>query len=109
MSRSTQYLSTDQYTVQCMAEADENRYIILQLGLAGPAIQLAMTVLREGKKIAADKIREAVRETDAAPAPSHRSERRLADPVPASSHGNRSISDEGRDKGDLMAEMLRDK
>lgn len=62
-----------------------------------------MTVLREGKKIAADKIREAVKEADAAP-----SGRRYADPVPAST-GNRSVADEGRDKGDLMAEMMRDK
>jgi hypothetical protein len=85
--------------------SDIYSYIILQLGLAGPAIQLAMTVLREGKKIAADKIREAVREADAAPAPSTRSEKRLADPVHAS---NRSTGG-SRDNGDLVAEMMRDK
>ncbi|OXG29722.1 protein SEY1 [Cryptococcus neoformans] len=69
-------------------------YIILQLGLAGPILQIAGTVIREIRQIAAKKLREAFADVPEA-------QRVLARPVTAS-------SSEGQErKGDLLkGEML---
>ncbi|KGB78728.1 protein SEY1 [Cryptococcus deuterogattii 99/473] len=69
-------------------------YIILQLGLAGPILQISGTVIREIRQIAAKKLREAFADVPEA-------QRVLAQPVTASS------SDGQERKGDLLkGEML---
>ncbi|ODN80608.1 protein SEY1 [Cryptococcus amylolentus CBS 6039] len=57
-------------------------YIILQLGLAGPILQITRTVFSEVKTIATNKLREAFAEVPEA-------QRILADPVPASAASQR--------------------
>lgn len=77
----------------CKTE-QSNRYIILQLGLAGPILQISGTVIREIRQIAAKKLREAFADVPEA-------QRVLAQPVTASS------SDGQERKGDLLkGEML---
>lgn len=44
---------------ESLPDAAHPRYIILQLGLAGPILQLARTLFNEAKRIGTDKIREA--------------------------------------------------
>ncbi|WVO19367.1 protein SEY1 [Cryptococcus decagattii] len=69
-------------------------YIILQLGLAGPILQISGTVIREIRQIAAKKLREAFADVPEA-------QRVLAQPVTAAS------SDGQERKGDLLrGEML---
>ena len=69
------------------------RYIVLQLGLAGPILQVSQTVFYEVKRIATEKLREAFAEVPEA-------QRHLARPVPASSLG------EEPKRRDLMAEKV---
>lgn len=93
--------------------AAASAYIILQLGLAGPLLQVTRTVLSEIRRIATEKLREAFAEPAAVgAAPS----RRLVDPMPATqARGERrragsdhelndmSLTDEARRRGDLVA------
>jgi hypothetical protein len=72
----------------------------LQLGLAGPILQVARTVIREVQRIATDRLREAFAEVPEA--------RQLAQPVPAGSQRNESRTDEARRKGDLLSEKFLD-
>lgn len=74
------------------------RYIVLQLGLAGPILQVSQTVLFEVKRIATDKLREAFRDVPEAGAGSRR---HLAEPVSAS-----NSSDAKRRERDLVAEKV---
>ena len=69
------------------------RYIVLQLGLAGPILQVSQTVFYEVKRIATEKLREAFAEVPEV-------QRHLARPVPASSLG------EEPKRRDLMAEKV---
>lgn len=55
------------------------RYIVLQLGLAGPILQVSQTVFYEVKRLATEKLREAFAEVPEA-------RRHLANPVPASNY-----------------------
>jgi hypothetical protein len=71
-------------------------YIILQLGLAGPILQVSQTVFYEVKRMATEKLREAFAEVPEA-------QRHLARPVPASSNGT---GEESRRRGDLVAEKV---
>jgi hypothetical protein len=85
--------------------ADIPRYIILQLGLAGPILQISRTVLNEVRRIATDKLREAFAEIpDAQPvaASSNESRTRTADGMDG--HG-----EEARRKGDLVGEKVLEK
>jgi hypothetical protein len=82
-------------------------YIIFQLGLAGPLMQLIGTVVGEARRIGTQKLREALVQPDEQP--------RLAAPVPARAGSNGSststdgIADEARRRGDLMAEKFLEK
>lgn len=55
----------------------DSRYIVLQLGLAGPLIQVSRTVLGEVKRIGTERLREAFAE------PPQHERAHLAAPVPA--------------------------
>ncbi|OCF39288.1 protein SEY1 [Kwoniella heveanensis CBS 569] len=87
-------------------------YIVLQLGLAGPLLQVTRTVFNEIKRIATDKLREAFAEIPEA-------QRVLAQPVLASSGGSSSrnttgtgtdgLRSEERKRGDLLAEKVLEK
>ncbi|WWD17114.1 protein SEY1 [Kwoniella shandongensis] len=75
-------------------------YIVLQLGLAGPLLQVSKTVINEVRRIATEKLREAFADVPEA-------QRVLAQPVSASSNG--TASDEGRRRGDLLADKYLEK
>lgn len=76
------------------------RYIVLQLGLAGPILQVTRTVAGEVQRIATDKLREAFAEVPEA--------RQLAQPVLANASGE-SRDAEARRKGDLLGEKFLEK
>ena len=78
------------------------RYIILQLGLAGPLLQIAKTLVAEIKRIGTDKLRAAFADVPEV-------QRRLADPVKANASAMEmeGLGAERRRKGDLLShEML---
>lgn len=84
-------------------------YIVLQLGLAGPLLQVSRTVIGEVQRIATDRLREAFAEPAA-----NNSSRRLVDPMPATQDRSdvkpakpRGPS-EARARGDLLAEKFED-
>ncbi|WWC89135.1 protein SEY1 [Kwoniella dendrophila CBS 6074] len=82
-------------------------YIILQLGLAGPLLQVIRTVLNEVKRIATERLREAFKEVPEA-------QRILNQPYLASnnsstSHGNDGLRSEERKKGVLLSEKMVEK
>ncbi|KAL1411658.1 Dynamin-like GTPase that mediates homotypic ER fusion [Vanrija albida] len=70
-------------------------YIVLQLGLAGPLLQVSKTVAYEVKRIGTDKLREAFAEPPA-------SQRVLTEPVAAAHNG--TLADEARRRGDPLAD-----
>ncbi|WVQ81742.1 protein SEY1 [Cryptococcus sp. DSM 104549] len=79
-------------------------YIVLQLGLAGPILQISRTVLGEVRRIATDRLREAFAEVPEA-------QRILSQPVAAATGGRLDGGDglrgEERKRGDLLgAELL---
>ena len=71
-----------------------SRYIVLQLGLAGPILQVSQTVFYEVKRLATEKLREAFAEVPEA-------RRHLANPVSASSN----YTEEPK-RRDLVAEKV---
>ena len=75
------------------------RYIVLQLGLAGPILQVTRTVFAEVRRIGTEKLREVFAE----PAP----ERTLEQPHHARPASN--SSEEVRRRGDLLAEKYEEK
>ncbi|WWC61965.1 protein SEY1 [Kwoniella dejecticola CBS 10117] len=87
-------------------------YIILQLGLAGPLLQVTRTVLFEVKRIATDRLREAFKEIPEA-------QRVLNTPYLANSSTSSpnattattsdGLRNEERNKGDLLAEKMLEK
>jgi len=77
-------------------------YIVFQLGLAGPLLQVTRTVMGEVKRIGTDKLREAFAEP-----PASSSGRRLADPI-AVDNGT-GTADQARRRGDLLAEKYVEK
>ncbi|WVR06913.1 protein SEY1 [Kwoniella sp. DSM 27419] len=77
-------------------------YIVLQLGLAGPILQVTRTVLNEVRRIATDRLREAFAEVPEA-------QRILSHPVNATSAtSDVSRHEEGR-RGDLLREKVVEK
>ncbi|KAL7421956.1 Dynamin-like GTPase that mediates homotypic ER fusion [Cryptotrichosporon argae] len=78
-------------------------YIVLQLGLAGPILQISRTVFSEIRRIATDRLREAFAEAQHQAAQGDG--RRLAEPVKA----NDSYADRARERGDLVGAQLEEK
>ena len=90
--------------------SDPVRYIVLQLGLAGPILQVSRTVFNEVcrhsplvvcrsdrclvRRIVTEKLREAFADMP--------DQRRLADPVSSTPSGNGA----NRRRGDLLAEKM---
>jgi len=83
-------------------------YIILQLGLAGPLLQVARTIFNEIRTIATDKLREAFANVeDSSPGAGGR---RLAEAVPASANGTGlSHGEDAMKRGDLLGEKMMEK
>ncbi|WWD03363.1 protein SEY1 [Kwoniella europaea PYCC6329] len=79
-------------------------YIILQLGLAGPLLQVTRTVLNEIKRIATDKLREAFKEVPEA-------QRVLNTPYLANANNTSAdgLRSEEREKGELLKEKFVEK
>ncbi|OCF74245.1 protein SEY1 [Kwoniella mangroviensis CBS 8886] len=79
-------------------------YIILQLGLAGPLLQVTRTVLNEIKRIATDKLREAFKEVPEA-------QRVLNSPYLANANNTSvdGLRSEEREKGELLKEKFVEK
>ncbi|WWC69983.1 protein SEY1 [Kwoniella pini CBS 10737] len=78
-------------------------YIILQLGLAGPLLQICKTVFYEVKRIATDKLREAFKEL-----PENQKQQILNTPY-LSNTLNDGLKNEERKKGDLINEKMIEK
>ncbi|WVO15942.1 protein SEY1 [Cryptococcus depauperatus] len=74
-------------------------YIILQLGLAGPVLQITRTVFNEIRRIATEKLREAFAEVPEA-------QRFLSDPAPVNSS---SMLENVGQRGDLLRNEMSEK
>ncbi|GFZ46730.1 Hydrolase acting on GTP to facilitate cellular and subcellular movement [Saitozyma sp. JCM 24511] len=91
--------------------AAASSYIILQLGLAGPILQVSKTVFYEVKRLATEKLREAFAEDSSGASGA----RTLAQPVPASSSPESRLGgidghgEEAKRQGDLVGEKVVEK
>ncbi|EIW70479.1 protein SEY1 [Tremella mesenterica] len=73
-------------------------YLILQLGLAGPLLQISRTIINEIRRIATDRLREAFADVPEA--------RQLVEPVSAVASGVEDKGREARRRGDLLGEKI---